>query len=173
MIDRNKISSYNYLEFEINERVSFMEQSSNIEEQDLSLKLFVVLSRAMESITKRVEEDIRRYGLNPTEFAVLELLYHKGDQPIQKIGTKVLLASSSITYVVDKLEKKSFIERKPCPRDRRVTYAVITNEGTELMNEIFPKHKEAIQDIFAGLNNSEKDELIKQLKKLGLYAEEL
>ncbi|EEK83395.1 hypothetical protein bthur0001_29050 [Bacillus thuringiensis serovar tochigiensis BGSC 4Y1] len=31
------------------------------------------------------------YGLNPTEFAVLELLYRKADQPIKKWGTKYYL----------------------------------------------------------------------------------
>lgn len=143
------------------------------EDQGLSLKLFIVLTRAMQSITKRVEEDIKSYGLNTTEFAVLELLYHKGDQPIQKIGEKVLLASSSITYVVDKLEKKNLIKRQPCPEDRRVTFAVITEEGKQFMNDIFPKHKEAIQEIFGGLDNPEKEQLIKQLKKLGLYAQQI
>src|SRR5699024_4028425 len=97
-----------------------------IAEEELSLKLFVVLNRAFESINKRVEQDIKSLGLNTTEFAVLELIYNKGDQPIQKIGEKVLIASSSITYVVDKLEKKRFLERKPCPKDRRITYATIT-----------------------------------------------
>ncbi|ARK30470.1 HTH-type transcriptional regulator MhqR [Halalkalibacter krulwichiae] len=144
-----------------------------INDQDQSLKLFVVLSRAVQTITKRVEEDIKTYGLNPTEFAVLELLYSKGDQPIQKIGEKVLLASSSITYVVDKLEKKNFLFRKPCPKDRRVTYAAITEEGTQLMNDIFPKHREAIQDIFGGLDENEKENMIVQLKKLGFYAKDL
>ena len=96
-------------------------------EEDLSLKVFIVLSRALQSIKKRVEEDIKCLGLNPTEFSVLELIYSKGDQPIQKIGEKVLIASSSITYVVDKLEKKKLIERKPCHKDRRITYAAITN----------------------------------------------
>ncbi len=76
------------------------------QEEELSLKLLVVLTRTLESIHKRVTEDIKGLGLNPTEFAVLELIYHKGEQPIQKIGEKVLIASSSITYVVDKLEKK-------------------------------------------------------------------
>ncbi len=142
-------------------------------EQDVSLKLFVVLSRAVQSITKRIEEDIKRYGLNPTEFAVLELLFSKGDQPIQKIGDKILLASSSITYVVDKLEKKQLLVRKPCSKDRRVTYASITSEGTELMNTIFPKHREAIQQIFGGLDSAEKETMIEQLKKLGYYAQEL
>ncbi|KHF39904.1 MarR family winged helix-turn-helix transcriptional regulator [Halalkalibacter okhensis] len=145
-------------------------ESSN---QDQALKLFVVLTRATQAITKRVEEDIKRYGLNPTEFGVLELLYSKGDQPIQKIGQKVLLASSSITYVVDKLETKQYIKRQPCPKDRRVTYAAITEEGSQLMEEIFPKHKEAIKEIFGGLQVEEKKLMIEQLKKLGFYAQEL
>lgn len=119
-------------------------------EEELSLKAFIVLSRALQSIKKRVEEDIKCLGLNPTEFAVLELIYSKGDQPIQKIGEKVLIASSSMTYVVDKLEKKSLIVRRPCPKDRRITYAALTNEGTALMNNLFPKHKAAVKGIFGG-----------------------
>ena len=61
-------------------------------EGELSLKVFIVLSRALQSIKKRVEEDIKCLGLNPTEFSVLELIFSKGDQPIQKIGEKVLIA---------------------------------------------------------------------------------
>lgn len=142
-------------------------------EEELSLKLFIVLTRALQSIKARVEEDIRKSGLNPTEFAVLELIYSKGDQPIQKIGEKVLIASSSITYVVDKLEKKNLLTRIPCPKDRRVTHASITTDGTELMNEIFPPHKKAIKEIFSGLDIEEKEKLIIQLKKLGLHAQNM
>lgn len=97
-----------------------------INDENLSLRLFVILSREVQSITMHIEEDIKSYGLNPTEFSVLELLYSKGNQPIQKIGDKILLTSSSITYVVDKLEKKRFLIRKPCPKDRRVTNKSIT-----------------------------------------------
>lgn len=142
-------------------------------EEDLSLKVFVVLSRALQSIKKRVEEDIKCLGLNPTEFSVLELIYSKGDQPIQRIGEKVLIASSSITYVVDKLENKKLIRRKPCPKDRRITYVVITEEGTELMDKVFPKHRAAMNEICGGLDNKEKEILIEQLKKLGLHAQEM
>lgn len=143
------------------------------EDEALSLKLFVVLTRALQSVKKRVVEDIRTYGLNPTEFAVLELLYSKGDHPIQKIGDKVLIASSSITYVVDKLENKNLVERKACPKDRRTTFAAITAEGKKLMDDIFPNHKRSIQEIFGGLTAKEKEEMIMQLKKLGFYAQDL
>lgn len=146
-------------------------KNSETYEEDLSLKAFVVLTRALQSIKVRIIEDIKHTGLNPTEFGVLELVYSKGDQPIQKIGEKVLIASSSITYVVDKLEKKHLIKRIPCPKDRRVTHASITAAGTQLMDEIFPAHKKAIKDIFSGLDTKEKEQLIDQVKKLGLHAE--
>ncbi|MRG88340.1 MarR family winged helix-turn-helix transcriptional regulator [Salinibacillus xinjiangensis] len=147
--------------------------NSKKNEQELSLKLFVVLNRAVQSIESHAIQDIKSHGLNLTEFSVLELLFHKGEQPIQKIGQKVLLASSSITYVVDKLEKKNYIRRRACPSDRRVTYAGITEEGKQLMEEIFPKHSEAMNDIMGGLTAEEKEHLIEQIKKLGLYAQSL
>lgn len=134
----------------------------------LSLKLLIVLTRAHRAITDRVTADIKSYGLNPTEFAVLEMLYHKGDQPIQQIGKKVLLASGSITYVVDKLEQKKLLVRKPCPKDRRVIYATITDAGKNLMDDIFPQHEAMIEHLFDVLTDDEKEELIALLKKVGL-----
>lgn len=72
-----------------------------------SLKLYIVLSRALKAINETTHQLFQDNGLNPTEFAVLELLYHKGRQPLQQIGNKILLASGSITYVIDKLEKEA------------------------------------------------------------------
>jgi MarR family transcriptional regulator, 2-MHQ and catechol-resistance regulon repressor len=138
----------------------------------LSLKLFVVLSRALEAIEKKTAENIKNYGLNLTEFAVLELLFNKGDQPIQRIGQKILIASSSITYVVDKLEKKKYVKRVACPTDRRVTFAAITDEGRALMEEIFPKHEELMTGVMSTLDIEEKEIIIEQIKKLGLCAKE-
>ncbi len=140
-------------------------------EEKLSLKLFTVLTKALNSIKKRVEDDIKSLGLNPTEFAVLEMIYSKGEQPIQKIGEKVLIASSSITYVVDKLEKKKLLKRRACPKDRRITYATITPDGTDLMDAVFPKHQLTLKEICAGLTIDEQKIMIEQLKKLGYHAQ--
>lgn len=139
-------------------------------EKDIALKLLVVLTRAAQSVRKRIEEDIKRHGLNQTEFGVLELLFHKGEQPIQKIGGKILIASSSTTYVVDQLEKKKLLKRRPCPEDRRITYAALTQKGQKLMEHIFPEHEKAVVQIMGGLTDEEQVEMIGQLKKLGLFA---
>ncbi|MCP8618099.1 MarR family winged helix-turn-helix transcriptional regulator [Salirhabdus salicampi] len=141
--------------------------------EDPSLKLFVVLSKAFRSVSDLSQSDMINYGLNPTEFSVLELLYHRGDQPLQKIGKRILLASGSITYVVDKLEQKGYLYRKPCPTDRRVIFASISDKGKELLAQIFPKHWEGLEQIMAGLDDDEKKQAIELIKKLGQHADKL
>ncbi|MGM0873326.1 MAG: MarR family winged helix-turn-helix transcriptional regulator [Bacillota bacterium] len=147
-----------------------MEKSKQIEE---SLKFFIVLSRAHRAFNDVVNKHISTFKLNPTEFAVLELLYHKGDQPLQQIGGKILLASGSITYVVDKLEQKGLLARRACPKDRRVTHAQITDKGKQLIEEIFPPHEERINEIVSVLTDEEKNVVTQLLKKVGYHANDL
>lgn len=137
------------------------------------LKALTILLKASSSVEKVVKRDMSTYGLNATEFTVLELLYSKGRQPIQKIGQQVLLASSSITYVVDRLEEKKFVNRVADESDRRVTFCELTNEGEKLMDEIFPKHAEKIAEIFESCSKEEVLALQTTLKKIGYKAADL
>lgn len=145
----------------------------NSEQSKQSLKLFIVLSRAHKVISEETNQFFQKNGLNPTEFAVLELLYHKGRQPLQQIGNKILLASGSITYVIDKLEKRGFLARVSCPSDRRVTYAEITEAGEAFMGELFPQHEKHLHDLLSSLTEDEKETAIQLLKKLGLSIKDL
>lgn len=138
-----------------------------------SLKLFIVLSRAYKVFNEKVNAEIQKSGLNPTEFAVLELLHHKGPQPLQHIGNKILLASGSITYVVDKLEQKGYLKRVTCPTDRRITHASITAEGTALIESIFPAHEAYIHDLMSVLDDEEMEQATSALRKLGLSIKNL
>lgn len=141
----------------------------SVEEQ--SLRLLVVLSKAYKVLMGHAMKDMKRYGLTPSEFAVLELLYHKGKTPMQEIGDHILLTSGSITYTVDKLESKGLLRRVPCTTDRRVTYAEITSDGKELFGRIFPAHRQVIAQVMSGLSSDEKKQAIHLLKKLGQEAE--
>lgn len=141
------------------------------QETEQALHLYRVFSRAFRSVTEHSLRDIKAHGLHHTEFAVLEMLYHKGRQPLQQIGSSILLASGSVTYVIDKLEKNGMIERQPCPHDRRVTYAVLTKKGRVLIERIFPLHAEVIRLAVSGLDAEEKEQAIQLLRKLGREAE--
>lgn len=141
--------------------------------ENRKLKAFTVLLRSAQSVQEATKKDFANYNLNQTEFAVLDLLYHKGDQPIQVIGKKILIASSSITYVVDKLEEKGYAVRKACPTDRRITYAGITDLGKQLMNQIFPEHVKKIEELFEVLTDEEIDNMIYLLKKVGFNSRQI
>lgn len=142
-------------------------------DRELALKLFVVLSKAYRTIMDRAVRDMKKNGLSANEFAVLELLFHKGRSSLQQIGDKILVTSGGITYTIDKLEGKGLIRRVPCMEDRRVIFAEMTDEGRAAMEELFPRHAEAIEQIMQGLTPEEKETVIPLLKKLGLSAQEM
>ncbi|AIQ11680.1 MarR family winged helix-turn-helix transcriptional regulator [Paenibacillus durus] len=140
--------------------------------QATSLKLLVVLSKANKAITDQAVKDVREYGLSPSEFMILEVLYTKGKIPMQQIGEKILITSGSITYNIDKLEKKNLLRRVPSNEDRRVIYAEITEAGNELFNRIFPEHAAKIHSLMKAVSQDEQQEAIVLLKKLGKQAKE-
>lgn len=138
-----------------------------------SLKALTVLLRSSQHVQDSIKKSISNFGLNASEFGVLELLYHKGEQPIQNIGKKILLASSSLTYVIDKLESKGLVQRKPCETDRRVIFTSITEDGRTLMDEIFPLNEKDIVKIFSVLEEDELNQYVEMVKKVGMHAQEL
>ncbi|MBZ6526750.1 MarR family transcriptional regulator [Aerococcaceae bacterium DSM 111021] len=131
-----------------------------------SLKAFVGIQRTSEILDRIVRKDSRKHGLNLNEFAVLELLLNKGPQPIQQIKEKILIASSSTTYLVDKLCDKGLVERIVDSQDRRVIYASLTPSGEELIERIFPSHAQLITKSFDKLDDEELEQLRYLLKKL-------
>lgn len=138
-----------------------------------SLKALTTILRAASSVERVVKEDMTSYGLNATEFTVMEYLFNKGKQPIQMIGKKILLASSSITYVIDRLEEKGLVQRVADVKDRRVTFAELTENGHEQMQDIFPKHAETIEKLFKNLSDSDLSKLRTLLKEVGYEATKL
>ncbi len=113
-----------------------------------------------------LKHTLKHYPINVSEFSVMEFLYSKGEQSIQEIRERILLASGSTTYIVDNLEKKSLVERKTYVNDRRVTLINLTTEGKKLMDEIFPIHLENTKKIFHEFTKEELVVLQQLLKKL-------
>jgi MarR family 2-MHQ and catechol resistance regulon transcriptional repressor len=140
--------------------------------QEAALKLWVVLARAFNAVSARISEDVARHELTPTEFAILEVLYHKGPLLLGEVQRKILVTSGGITYLVDRLVEKGLVKREECAEDRRARYAVLTPAGTALIRKVFPQHAVAIERAVSGLSTTEQREAVQLLKKLGLTAAE-
>ena len=137
---------------------------------DAALKLWVVLARSFNAVSARLAEDIAQHELTQTEFAILEVLYHKGRLLLGEVQRKILVTSGGITYLVDRLVEKGFVKREDCAEDRRARYVVLTPAGTALIRKIFPQHTAAVERALSGLTQAEQREATKLLRKLGLAA---
>jgi MarR family 2-MHQ and catechol resistance regulon transcriptional repressor len=137
---------------------------------DAALKLWVVLARSFNAVSARLAEDIARHELTQTEFAILEVLYHKGPLLLGEVQRKILVTSGGITYLVDRLVEKGLVKREECAEDRRARYAVLTPAGTALIRKIFPQHTVAVERALSGLTLAEQREATQLLRKLGLAA---
>jgi len=142
------------------------EKSTYGEVVDLNLKALIALSRCTHDVHKKEYKTIKEGGLTVSQFAVLEILYHKGDLRISEIIEKILSTGGNMTVVIDNLAKVNLVKRCTDPKDRRVNLISITDEGRSLISDIFPKHIENINGIFSNLTSEEKINLISLLKKL-------
>jgi len=130
---------------------------------DVNLKLVIATTRFYNILLSKIEKEVQEFDLNMSEFGVLEMLLHKGEQPVQKIAERILVTSGTISYVIDKLQKKGFVYRKNCEKDKRIFYVCLTETGEKYISDIFPKHKQFIDELFSGLDDDFKKDLTAKL----------
>lgn len=137
------------------------------------LKPLIVFFKTYNEIITFVKDNITKYNLDLNEFSVLEVIYYHKRITIQDINKKVLVAPSSLTYILNKLLDKGIIERTKCENDNRVTYISLTKKGEKESDEIFNDHYTSMKEAFKVLSNEEKETLTKILKTLGFHFKEL
>ena len=135
-------------------------------ESDLNLKTLIALSRCYQNVHRRETQTIKSAGVTVSQFAVLEILYHKGDMRVCEITKKVLSTAGNMTVVIENLVKDGLVQRTIDSNDRRVNLISLTEKGRKIITENFLNHTENINIIFNVLSDAEKENLIKLLKKL-------
>src|SRR5260221_478384 len=133
--------------------------------------LWLVLWKGSRAVRAHAYRSIAAQPIGTSDFAVLEVLLHKGPLPVNTIGRRVELTSGSITAAVDRLEAQGFVERRAHPTDRRARVVHLTPEGKRLITGVFAEHKRDMERAALALSPSERATLIRLLKKLGLNAE--
>jgi MarR family 2-MHQ and catechol resistance regulon transcriptional repressor len=107
-----------------------------------------------------------------SDFAVMEMLLHKGPQPVNEIGRRIDLTSGAITTAVDRLESRGLVTREAHETDRRARIVQLTQRGKEQAAKAFATHKTAMDSAANQLSKTERATLIRLLKKLGTSAED-
>jgi MarR family 2-MHQ and catechol resistance regulon transcriptional repressor len=135
-----------------------------------TLTLVIALGRSSQAIERAIRPQLAEHGLGLTEFAVLEVLYHKGALPLGDIRDRILVTGASTTYVVTKLEERGLMRRTAGPQDQRVVLGELTPKGRTLMDEVFPGHVDRLREVTAALSVAEKREVTRMLRRLSQHA---
>lgn len=138
----------------------------NINKDKLSLGALIAFRKAEKRLAKKEAISVKEYGLTMGQFAVLEILYSKGDLSICEIINGILTTSGNVTVVIKNLKRDGFINQIPNPEDKRSSLISITDKGIDLLNKILPEHFKNIEDSFSNLTKEEKKLLIELTKKI-------
>lgn len=78
----------------------------------------------------------RRFDLSPPQLFALRALRADAPSPMGDLAELLHCDNSNITGIVDRLELRGLVERRPAAHDRRVKHLQITEEGVRIRDEI-------------------------------------
>src|SRR5207247_2342829 len=93
--------------------------------------LWLVLMKAHRTLERLATRSIELSEVGLSDFAVMEMLLHKGPQPVNEIGRRVELTSGAITTAVDRLESRGLVTREALETDRRARIVRLTARGKD------------------------------------------
>jgi DNA-binding MarR family transcriptional regulator len=102
--------------------------------------------RALERLLKE------RFGLPLAGYEILVRLAEVPEgEPLrmQELARRVLLSKSGLSQLFTRLSKRGLVKRRGDPENLRVTYAILTEEGREVLERALPAFREEIEDRFA------------------------
>ncbi len=123
---------------------------------------------ALQLMKRRNQKIIKDHGFNITmeQLAVLEILHFKGEMNMTELSTELWKQNANITRIVDKIEKKGFVVRKPVEGDRRAFLLCITKEGSQIFKNTIPLILKEVKGLTSCLTKEEHDITIASIKKI-------
>jgi len=139
-----------------------------INNMDFDEKVIAALLRASETIKKDLDITYKNYGLTFSQYNVLRILNNsKNGQNKVSITSKIMLVSSSnITGVTQRLEKSGLILRKRDPGDERITVLEITPKGSRILKNIKDAHLINISSYLKDFSSQGKRNFLEDLKQV-------
>lgn len=128
----------------------------------------------IEKYLRRIDYNIRIEGrliineLNITvpQFTALQSLIHHGSMTIGQLSQHMALACSTITDLIDRMEKSGLVIRKKDDKDKRVVIVAVLPKGFDILESVLEKRRNYLSMQLDGFSKLELEEFNNSLKKL-------
>jgi len=128
------------------------------------------LSEAFSAVARQLrhasQETLAPWDITPSHLRALRVLGHHGAQHMSALSDRLHIAPRSVTEVVDALEARGLVSRRPDPADRRATLVELTEHGDDVLAAIRAARGLETERAFDRLSVADRDHLARILRQL-------
>ena len=128
------------------------------------------LSEAFWAVARRLremsQETLAPWDISPSHLRALRTLKRYGTMRLSELSERLHIAPRSATEVVDGLESRGLVQRRPDPGDRRATLVEVTAAGTGTLEAIRAARGAEAGRVFSQLSPADRADLARILGKL-------
>jgi DNA-binding MarR family transcriptional regulator len=128
------------------------------------------LSEAFSAVARQLrhasQETLAPWDVTPSQLRALRALGHHGALHMSALSDRLRIAPRSATEVVDALEDRGLVARRPDPADRRATLVELTDHGDEVLRAIRAARGLEAERAFDQLSAADRDHLARILRQL-------
>ena len=130
---------------------------------DATLEAIIYLYTEGRRVTK---EFARRANLTGPQLTVIKMLEQIGDLSLSELSERIRAQNSTVTGIIDRMEREGLVVRERSTEDRRVVHIRLTTKGADLARDIPVEPMEILRQALSGLSTSEARDLLKIATKL-------
>ncbi|MFJ1971073.1 MarR family winged helix-turn-helix transcriptional regulator [Streptomyces sp. NPDC087903] len=130
----------------------------------LTMEVVELIGDVVARFYEDYEEAAAEHALTGAQARLLSLLSLE-PLPMRKLAKKLKCEPSNVTGIVDRLESRGLVERRPDPTDRRVKVAAATDEGRRIARDLREGLRFAREPL-AGLSDEERLALRDLLRRM-------
>lgn len=123
------------------------------------IKIETDFRKVCSKIRKKGREMLADYEITPPQFTALMELIEHGDMTIGELSNKMYLACSTVTDLLDRMERNLLVVRVKDEKDRRIVRIHVLDKGHTLIDEVLYNRRKYLQDILGDMGEEKIDEI--------------
>ena len=124
------------------------------------------MAHVVEESQRKIQEAIRPLNISPSQWRVIFLLHDHEELSISEISEESLIEASTLSRLLNALEKRKLIGRMRDDQDQRYTKIKLTDEGQSVYRKIIPVVTNQLQFTLQGLSAADRKTLLRILKSM-------
>lgn len=131
----------------------------------------VCFSQAWELWAKCLENSVSSSKITIAQLAAVQALFYN-ERPMSptEISHVIPIETHSTSQLIDRLHKRKFVSRRRSQNDRRAVEVELTEQGLEMVVGALPNIAKVMKDVFSGLPEKEREQLVELLRKIAYAA---